>query len=116
MALEAIFARERYALLMDSWTELFEGVVGGDPLDFPGYAEKMAAQLAERMRAGEIAAAPLCGKGGKGPCEYCEYAAICRQDAGRAPQNAQALPEMRFDELLERINAEKSAPPPAGQK
>lgn len=80
------------------------------------HAEKMAAQLAERMRAGEIAAAPLCGKGGKGPCEYCEYAAICRQDAGRAPQNAQALPEMRFDELLERINAEKSAPPPAGQK
>ena len=44
MALEAISARERYALLMDSWTELFAGVVGGDPLDFPGYAEKMAAQ------------------------------------------------------------------------
>ena len=36
MALEAISARERYALLMDSWTELFAGVVGGDPLDFPG--------------------------------------------------------------------------------
>ena len=32
MALEAISARERYALLMDSWTELFAGVVGGDPL------------------------------------------------------------------------------------
>ena len=44
MALEAISARERYALMMDSWTELFAGVVGGDPLDFPGYAEKMAAQ------------------------------------------------------------------------
>ena len=46
MALESISARERYALVMDpgSWTELFEGVVGGDPLAFPGYAQKMAAQ------------------------------------------------------------------------
>lgn len=46
MALDSISARERFDLIMDadSCEALFAGVVGGDPLAFPGYGEKMAAQ------------------------------------------------------------------------
>ena len=46
MALDAISARERFALIMDegSCVDLFAGVVGGDPLAFPGYESKLAAQ------------------------------------------------------------------------
>lgn len=68
------------------------------------YAGEMAAQWAEKMRAGEIDAAPLCDKKLKGPCEYCDYAQICRRDVSRAPENARLMQEMRFDALLEEIN------------
>ena len=44
MALDPISARERFALILDSWTELYGDVVGGDPLAFPGYLQKMEAQ------------------------------------------------------------------------
>lgn len=67
-----------------------------------GHAEKMARQWAERMRAGEIAAAPLCDKNGKGPCDTCEYAAICRRDPAR-PDDSRLLPDMDFTGLLESI-------------
>ena len=68
------------------------------------HAGEMAAQWAEKMRAGEIDAAPLCDKKLKGPCEYCDYAAICRRDVSRAPENARLMQEMRFDALIEKIN------------
>ena len=68
------------------------------------YAGSMAAHWAERMRAGEISASPLCDKNMKGPCEHCDYAAICRRDVSRAPENARVMQEMRFDALLEKIN------------
>ena len=71
------------------------------------YAGEMAAQWAEKMRAGEIDAAPLCDKKLKGPCEYCDYAQICRRDVSRAPENARRMQEMRFDALLEEINKRK---------
>ena len=71
------------------------------------YAGEMAAQWAEKMRAGEIDAAPLCDKKLKGPCEYCTYAEICRRDVSRAPENARLMQEMRFDKLLEEINKPK---------
>ena len=60
------------------------------------------------MRAGEIDASPLCDQKLKGPCEYCEYAAICRRDVSRAPENARRMQEMRFDALLEEINKPKA--------
>ena len=46
MALDSISARARFDLIMDegSCEALYTGVVGGDPLSFPGYGEKMAAQ------------------------------------------------------------------------
>ena len=68
------------------------------------HAGEMAAQWAERMRAGEIAAAPLCDQKLKGPCEYCDYASICRRDVSRDPENARLMQEMRFDALIEKIN------------
>ncbi len=72
------------------------------------YAGDMAAQWAERMRAGEIDASPLCDQKLKGPCEYCDYAAICRRDVSRAPENARTMQEMRFDDLIEKINRPES--------
>ncbi len=71
------------------------------------YAGEMATQWAEKMRAGEIDASPLCDQKLKGPCEYCDYAAICRRDVSRAPENARLMQEMRFDALLEKINKPK---------
>lgn len=68
------------------------------------HAEKTASQLAERMHAGEIAAAPLCDKSLKGPCDFCDYAAICRRDTRRSPHDARILPAMSFEELLEKID------------
>lgn len=72
--------------------------------DLIGHAEKMAAQLAEKMRSGEIQASPLCDKNGTGPCQFCDYAAICRRDVGKMPENARMMQEMHFDELLEKVN------------
>lgn len=66
------------------------------------HAGKMAGEMAERMQAGEIAASPLCDKNQKGPCEYCDYAAICRKDVSRAPENARIMEEMKFEALLEK--------------
>ena len=72
------------------------------------HAESMAGQWAEKMRAGEIAASPLCDKNRKGPCEYCDYAAICRRDLSRAPENARLMQEMKFDALIEQINKNRA--------
>ena len=68
------------------------------------HAEKMAGEMAEKMRAGEIAASPLCDKDQKGPCEYCDYASVCRRDVSRAPQNARIMDDMKFDALIEFVN------------
>ena len=61
MALDAISARERFALIMDegSCVDLFAGVVGGDPLAFPGYEEKLDAQRAKTGM--DEAFAAVCG-------------------------------------------------------
>ena len=69
------------------------------------HAEKMAGQWAERIGAGEIAAAPLCDKNGRGPCDTCDYAAVCRSAPDRAPQAARTLEDMTFGELLEKVEA-----------
>lgn len=68
------------------------------------HAADCAAQLAEKMHSGHIQAEPLCDNGGNGPCEYCDYAAICRKDAGCAPDHIRTMENMSFDELLEKIN------------
>ena len=68
------------------------------------HAEDQARQWAEKMRGGEIAAAPLCDKNMKGPCDFCDYAAICRLDAEKMPARARKMQELRFDELLEKVN------------
>ena len=68
------------------------------------HAEEMARKWAERMRAGEIAAAPLCDHRRKGPCDACDYASICRRSVSRTPDHIQTLDEMSFDQLLEKIN------------
>lgn len=72
-----------------------------------GHAMKTAGQMAERMRKGEIAATPLCSGDGRGPCDTCDYAAICRKDAGRSPQTGRRMAEMKFDELLEKIGGKE---------
>ena len=67
-----------------------------------GHAEEKARLWAERMRAGEIAAAPLCDKNGIGPCANCEYAAICRRDPTQS-DSVRTLPDMDFPTLLEKV-------------
>lgn len=69
-----------------------------------GHAEEMACRFAEEMRSGKIKASPLCDKNGSGPCDYCDYAALCRKSVSRAPENARTMQEMKFGELLENIN------------
>ena len=69
-----------------------------------GHAEKMAEAWAEKIRAGEIAAKPLCDQNGDGPCRFCDYAAICRKGAQRSPENSRIMQDMKFDELLEKIS------------
>ena len=70
-----------------------------------GHAGQMARQWAEKIYDGEIAAAPLCDKRRNGACDHCDYAAICRRDLSRGFDNARMMQEMKFDELLEKINA-----------
>ena len=74
------------------------------------HAEKMACQWAQRMRAGEIAASPLCDKNGIGPCATCDYAAICRRDPARE-DGKRTLPAMSFEDLLEKIHAQQERKP-----
>ena len=74
-------------------------------------AERMAGEWAERMRAGEIAASPLCGKDLHGPCDRCDYAMICRRDVRTAPGDARILPGMGFDEMLDRLRQEEESGP-----
>ncbi len=69
-----------------------------------GFAGEMAKQWAERIYAGEIAASPLCDQKRKGACDLCDYAPICRRDLSRGIDNARIMQEMKFDELLEKIN------------
>ncbi len=68
------------------------------------HAATCAATLAEKMHSGLIKAEPLCAKGSSGPCEFCDYAAICRKNVSRAPENVRAMESMSFEELLEKIN------------
>ena len=70
-----------------------------------GHAGDMARQWAERIYDGEIAAKPLCDKRRNGACDHCDYAPICRRDLARGIDNARVMQEMKFDELLEKINA-----------
>ncbi len=70
-----------------------------------GHAGDMARQWAERIYDGEIAAKPLCDKRRNGACDHCDYAPICRRDLSRGIDNARVMQEMKFDELLEKINA-----------
>lgn len=66
------------------------------------HARETARDLCENMRRGMIAAKPLTEKTAS-PCDYCDYAAICRRENSR-PRRVDAL---SFDELLDKIN-EKS--------
>ena len=68
------------------------------------HAGSMAKQWAERIYNGEIAAKPLCDKRRNGACDHCDYAPICRRDLSRGIDNARMMQEMKFDELLEKIN------------
>lgn len=71
------------------------------------HAGSMAKQWAERIYDGEIAAKPLCDKRKNGACDHCDYAPICRRDLSRGIDNARVMQEMKFDELLGKINAKQ---------
>ena len=66
------------------------------------HAGQTAGEMAERMQSGEIAASPLCDQNQNGPCQYCDYAAVCRRDVSRAPENARIMEQMKFEELIQK--------------
>ena len=63
------------------------------------HARDTARELCESMRRGDIAAHPLTSA--SSPCDYCDYAGICRREDSR-PRRVDTL---TFDELIEKINA-----------
>ena len=73
-----------------------------------GHAESQARQWAEKMRAGDIAAKPLCDKNLAGPCEHCACASICRLEKGDLRSRARVMRDVRFDELLDAVHQHAS--------
>ena len=69
------------------------------------FARGMAEKWAERMLAGEITASPLCNKNRNGPCDHCDFAAVCRRDVTRMPGNIRFMDSMTFQELLDKLNS-----------
>ena len=68
------------------------------------HAASCAADLSEKMHSGLIKAAPLCGKNDNGPCDFCDYASVCRKNAGNSPESIRHMEDMSFSDLLEKIN------------
>ena len=68
------------------------------------HAAECAGQLAEKMHSGHIQASPLCDSNGNGPCDRCDYAAVCRKDIRRGNSAVRSMDNLSFDELLEKIN------------
>lgn len=75
------------------------------------HAADTAAQLSEKMHSGLIKASPLCDKNGKGPCDRCDFSAICRKGTNRTADAVRTMEDLSFSELLEKIN---KTDPPAG--
>lgn len=70
----------------------------GDPLfsgeeisALTGFAKRKAAQLADDLMAGAVHRQPAMDRNGRGPCDYCEYAGICRRDALDGMRDARLL-------------------------
>ena len=68
------------------------------------HAAECAQKLAEKMHSGHIQASPLCDANGNGPCDRCDYAAVCRKDTSRGNPAIRSMENMSFDTLLEKIN------------
>lgn len=62
------------------------------------HARNTARDLCESMRKGGIEAAPLTEKE-QSPCDYCDYAGICRRENCH-PRQVESL---RFDDLIEKV-------------
>lgn len=75
-----------------------------------GHAASCAAQLSEKMHSGQIKAAPLCDKNGKGPCDFCDFSGICRKGTRRSGDGQRTMEDLSFSELLEKINHQDTIP------
>lgn len=69
------------------------------------HAEKTAAQLADHIREGQIAASPA-QIGAWSACDYCEYSAICGIDPKLPGCKKRELPDMDRSELMHKLKEE----------
>ncbi len=66
------------------------------------HARQMAAELTDRIRSGEISAAPA-AIGDWDACQWCDYAAVCKIDPTLPGESKRELPVMDRQALLERM-------------
>ena len=71
------------------------------------FAVKKAEELAEQIKSGSISASPAVDKYGAGPCDYCDYAGICRKDPVTSAKRMRIKEPMSFEELIERIKQDR---------
>ena len=80
----------------------------GDPLfsaeeikAFGSFARSKAAFLADDMREGAVHRSPAMDRNGRGPCDYCEFAGICRRDAMDGMRDARVMTPLSLHNLAE---------------
>ncbi|MDR1928414.1 MAG: PD-(D/E)XK nuclease family protein, partial [Oscillospiraceae bacterium] len=72
-----------------------------------GRVDAVLAEMAARLRQGNIAALPYQAQGEKEACAFCDYQAVCGREAGEAVRTAAAL---SFEEALASLEQEGGAP------
>lgn len=73
------------------------------------HAKKMAAELADRIRSGEISPSPAAIEDWNA-CQWCDYAAVCKFDASIPGHEKRELPVLDREELLTRMANDTHAP------
>lgn len=73
------------------------------------HARKMAAQLTDRIRQGEISVAPAAIEQWSA-CQWCEYASVCKFDDTLPGHGKRELPTLDRQELLTRMANDTEAP------
>lgn len=64
------------------------------------HAVRVATAIAARIHRGLIPPSPVLSRDGRRPCDYCDYAGICRRDPLLRAGEDRILPAMTLEELL----------------
>ncbi len=74
------------------------------------HAVRAASGIARSIRGGLIPRSPVVDRYGRRPCDYCEYAGICRRDPLGGGAGERALPSMSLEALLSRCASGEEPP------